>query len=288
MRFARLASADNRAIFIQSAISLLRDNDFDGLNLNWQFGEKSGQDGKNTFMLLCKGLKEAFDAEATSSGQPRLLLTASVSAEKGVIDDSYTVKKLSRYLDFMNVLTFDLHRPDDGVTKHHSPLYQGSTDTGDAVYYNTDAAMKYWQSKGAPAEKLNLGVATFGRSFTLSNSTDNGVGAAANGPGESGCFTDVPGMWAYYEICIYMKGEQNRTIAGQKVPFATAEDQWVGYDDMDSIDEKVNYLKENNFGGVFFSSLDQDDFNGEFCGEGEYPLLRYVDEALRKDPGADP
>ncbi|KAM9856162.1 chitotriosidase-1-like [Aulostomus maculatus] len=232
------------------------------------------------FKLLCKDLKEAFDAEETSCGQPRLLLTASVSAEKGVIDKSYNVTEIAKYLDFMNVLTYGLHRPHHGVTKHHSPLYQGSTDTGDAVYYNTDAAMKHWQSKGAPAEKLNLGVATFGRSFTLSDSTDNGVGAAVSGPGEQGDYTEKSDFLAYYEICSFLDGAEVTMITDQKVPYATKSDQWVGYDDMDSIDAKVSYVKENNFGGVYFTALDMDDFSGKFCKQGKYPLLNHLHDAL--------
>lgn len=33
--------------------------------------------------------------------------------------------------------------------------------------------MYYWLSKGCPAEKLNLGVAAYGRSFTLSNESNS-------------------------------------------------------------------------------------------------------------------
>ncbi|KAM9855305.1 acidic mammalian chitinase-like [Aulostomus maculatus] len=273
------SSPKGRKTFIQSAISLLRNKKFDGLNLNWQSNKKKNLLTKKDFELLYKDLKEAFDAEATSSGQPRLLLTASVSAEKGVIDDSYDVTEIAKYLDFMNVLTFDLHRPEDGVTKHHSPLYQGSTDTGDAVYYNTDAAMKHWQSKGAHEQKLNLGVATFGRSFTLSNSAKNGVGAAVSGPGEQGYYTEKSGLLAYYEICSFCKKAAVTMIADQKVPYATKSDQWIGFDDKGSIDAKVNYVKLNNFGGVFVSSLDQDDFEG-VCGHGKYPLLRHLHGVL--------
>lgn len=59
--------------------------------------------------------------------------------------------------------------------------------------------MQYWRKQGAPAHLLNLGLATYGRAFTLSSvSTD--VGAPSNGPGEEGCYTGEEGFWAYYEV----------------------------------------------------------------------------------------
>lgn len=42
-----------------------------------------------------------------------------------------------RYLDFINVMTYDFHGAWEGVTGHNSPLYKGAQDTGDKVYLNT-------------------------------------------------------------------------------------------------------------------------------------------------------
>ena len=62
--------------------------------------------------------------------------------------------------------------------------------------------MQYWVDKGAPAQLLNLGLAAYGRAFSLSSASSD-VGAPASGPGEEGCYTGEEGFWAYYEVLLY-------------------------------------------------------------------------------------
>ncbi|KAJ4934731.1 hypothetical protein JOQ06_007514 [Pogonophryne albipinna] len=116
--------------------------------------------------MLCKELKEAFVSEGKAANRDSLIVAASVSAEKATIDASYQVPQIAMHLDFINVLTFDFHGPWESVTGHHNPLYKGSQDTGNKTY-STDYAMRYWRDQGAPAQKLNLGLAAYGRAFDL-------------------------------------------------------------------------------------------------------------------------
>lgn len=60
--------------------------------------------------------------------------------------------------------------------------------------------MNRWVEAGAPREKLVLGIAASGRTFTLQDNSTNGVGAPAIGPGIQGEFTLVPGVLSYYEV----------------------------------------------------------------------------------------
>uniref|UniRef100_A0A4W6DKF6 chitinase n=1 Tax=Lates calcarifer TaxID=8187 RepID=A0A4W6DKF6_LATCA len=224
-------------------------------------------------------LKDAFVVEGTQTNRDRLILTASVSAEKAVIDDSYEVAQIAMNLDFINVLTFDFHGPWENVTGHHSPLYQGSQDTGDKIYSNTDSAMQYWRDQGAPAQKLIMGLAAYGQVFTLS-SASSGVGAPANGASGKGRYTSKGLIWAYYEICLHLERVTTQWITDQRVPYATTKNKWVGFDNKDSLDIKVSYLKANNFGGAFVWSLDMDDFSGQFCKQGKNPFISHLHTLL--------
>ena len=54
-----------------------------------------------------------------------------------------------------------------------------------------------------------------------------------------------------------------------EAPYGYMGNQWVGYDDQESLTLKVNSLiKGKNLLGAMFWALDLDDFQGTFCGQG--------------------
>ncbi|XP_070501617.1 probable chitinase 10 [Chironomus tepperi] len=265
--------------FVYEAIEFLREYTFNGLDINWEYPR--GVEDRKAYLNLVRELRVAFEGEAKSSGQPRLLLTAAVPPSFEAIAAGYDVPEISKYLDFINVMTYDFHGQWERQVGHNSPLFPLESASGHQKKLTVDYSAREWIKQGAPKEKLIIGMPTYGRSFTLINDTQFDIGAPASGGGAAGKFTNEAGFLAYYEVCSFL-AQTNTTLvwdSEQQVPFAYRDDQWVGFDDERSLKTKMDWLKENGYGGVMVYAIDMDDFGGR-CGAGKYPLLNTLKTEL--------
>ena len=169
-------------------------------------------------------------------------------------------------------MAYDLHGKWEKQTGHHSAL-EGIPGDKLTVSY----AVNHWIRKGMPPSKIALGMATYGRAFKLTNPGNNGLGAAASGNPPAGKYTRESGFLAYYEVCT-----KGLTVVSNNVtlsPYGYSGNLWVGFEDVDSLKQKVDFLKGRGLRGAMFWSMDLDDFKN-VCGHGKYPLLSAVKKAL--------
>ena len=75
---------------------------------------------------------------------------------------------------------------------------------------NTNFSMYYWNQLGASKDQLLLGLAAYGRGFTLSDPSNYGLYAPANGPIDGGIYTGQAGFWGYNEFCEKMQTEYSQ------------------------------------------------------------------------------
>ncbi|XP_060071116.1 uncharacterized protein LOC132551031 [Ylistrum balloti] len=272
--------------FIVKSIPFIRRHGFDGLDLDWEYpalrtGANATTD-KHNFAVLCKKLRLAYDREARLTGQARLLLSVAVAASKKIVDVSYEVPTISRYVDFINLMSYDLHGSWLMQTGHHSLLHDRgyNSDNAEDIYLDIDWAARYWVLLGASKEQMNIGLSFYGRGFTLKDPNDSGFGAPTKGPSRPGPFTRESGYMAYYEICLLLaRGGQMNRDAGE--PIYINGNQWIGYDDEISISKKVAWLIHEGFGGAMMWALPLDDFNQECpLSRRKFPLANRVKDDL--------
>ncbi|XP_052133150.1 chitinase-3-like protein 1 [Frankliniella occidentalis] len=272
-KFSQMASrADRRREFIRSVVRVLDAHKFDGLDLDWEYPGALDLGGlssdKDHFSLLVDELAEVF-------GPRGWLLSAAVSPSRFRMEDAYDVARIAKSLDFINLMAFDLHAERDSAADHHAPLHQRPHDASIDIFYNVDYAVKYWMKRGAPAEKLVLGVPFYGRSFTLKDPARYVPGSAIKGLGKEGRYTQEKGFLAYFEICeLQAEGGWRLQVDRAGSPFMVKGDQWVGYEDAVSVTNKMAYIRKQNLGGVMIWAVDLDDFHGQ-CGT-KTPLLSAV------------
>ena len=122
---------------------------------------------------------------------------------------------------------------------------------------------------------LSLGLSAYGRSFALVDQKNHGYLAAATftteGVGGSlpvvlqpqvGNYTAMPGALGYFEICQNLRsnGWTEVWLDEGKVPYAYGNGDWVGYNNIDSINYKVDMARSYGVGGLMWWAPDLDDF----------------------------
>ncbi len=86
----------------------------------------------------------------------------------------------------------------------------------------------------------------------------------------------MEGFSAYYEVCTNLRFNNWTSVWDNvsMVPYAFQDTHWSSYENLQSIRAKAAYAKANRLGGLWFYDISTDDFNGTFCGNGTFPLIR--------------
>jgi len=281
-------SEENTRTHAQHVIQFLRTWRFDGYDIDWEYPVVAGHnslDGKatprdyNNYVRFLHILRQEFEDEAKSSGLPRLLLTAAIGVGIQNVQVAYNIPAMSLSLDFISMMTYDLHGAWDDVTGFNAPLYATDEDTEKYKYpLSISWAVEYWVDHGARPDQLLLGFASYGRGFKLSQPDCTTPLCPISGPCAMGSATKEKGYLAYYEIQdMIKKGAVRHWDDERKAPYiVTKNGEWVGYDDEESYKYKLDFLKKSGLRGTIVWAIDLDDMR-------TYPLLNTLKNALRPE-----
>lgn len=289
--FSDMARAKrSRFNFVDKAIMFLKKHRFDGLDLDWEY--PASRDTANRpedqyyFTELCKDLYTAFESHG-------LILSAAVAAGYKTLEGSYEMDEIHKHLDFINLMTYDLRGSWDNVTGHNAPLYTNKYDVNPKL--TVDYAVQLWLDH-VPPEKLVLGIASYGRSFKLHDGFESCplTNTPVSGAAKKGEYSREDGFLTYFEVCnkILESGWRYAWNEVQQVPYAYSNEssiqsgesfEWVGFDDVKSVEIKVKYAMKHKLGGAMIWAMDMDDFSGEFCNQGKYPILTTINHYMNPE-----
>jgi chitinase len=257
-------SESSRMRFVKSCLDLylVRYGDaFDGVDLDWEYPVAGGlypgrpEDMEN-YTLLVQEFRNQMNALQESTGRQYLLTIAGPAAPDTI--SHFELEKMVQSLDWINIMAYDFHVASEPTTGLLSPLFGSPRDPDPTSResYNGDAAVRAYLAAGVPAEKIVLGIPFYGRAWQGVES--DGLFREAIGPAPG---QDEPGYMSYTEIAQgALKTFQRRWEADAKVPWLYDAETgvFIAYEDAESIEWKVRYIREQSLGGAMVWELGLD------------------------------
>jgi chitinase len=264
-------TADTRQRMADSVAAFIEKYDVDGVDLDWEYPTLAGPgishrpEDKRNFSLLLETLRARLDKLGAAHQGRHYLLT--IAAADGEFVAGIELERVSRSLDWINLMTYDFHNSLTPTTGHHAGLHLA--DVAPADDRAGDKAVAQFLAAGVPAKKLNLGAAFYGREFA-------GVDPAHDGLQQK--YTKYAGSPSWQELVasyIDKNGYVRHWDAKAQAPYLwnAKTRTFVTYEDPQSLRAKAAFVKAKGLGGVMYweQSLDRNE-----------ELLGVLDEALGK------
>lgn len=268
-RFPSVAVTESaRQKFAKSCAEFVIKYKFDGVDIDWEYPTAAD---KHNFTLLLAALRQKLDSIGTIYGRHYLLTIAAPAGPHNIAN--IEVDSIVRYLDWINLMTYDYHGPwsgpADAVTNLNAPLYPSSRDPLGEPYhslYNQSATVDTYIALGVPPQKLVLGLPFYGRGYGNVSTTGGINGLFASYSGHASVGTWEAGVFDFYDLYhnyVDTNGYTRYWEDDAKVPwlFNPTARTMISYDDTQSIGEKVRFAIAESLGGVMFweFSCDRDE-----------------------------
>lgn len=242
---------EGRQKFVKSAVKIMQDNQLDGIDIDWEYpcssqaGIASSPKDKDTFTLLIKEIRQQLDVYGKG-----YTLSIAAGALQSYIDGT-NMDQIQKYLDYVQLMTYDFHGVFTPTTGHHANLYD------DGVLeekISADQAIKMFENAGVPIEKIVMGVAFYGRGWL-------GVPSNANGLGQIPQKIDNT-HYGYEDILKLLENDEKKYQyywdSYAKAAFLYNGDSFITYEDKKAITQKVDYVKEKKMYGIMFWEYSED------------------------------
>ena len=226
-----------RELFIYNLASILMINDYDGVDLDWEFPD-SNNDRENLNSLV-------YEMDSIFSViNPNWLITMAIPVSNW-FGQWHDFEFLADHIDFFNAMTYGTHGDWSNHVGHLAPLYASPPEDPDG---SCDTNMDYLHnSRNIPKEKINMGMPFWGLKWESSNINEPFTASTVDI-----LYYDIPELidngWSYnwdpYALCPYLIKDDGTQV--------------ITYENSQSIGLKCEYVSEQGLGGVMIWALAYD------------------------------
>jgi chitinase len=259
------ASPESRRKFVASAVQFIEKYRLDGLDIDWEYPGMRGignpymPEDKENFTSLMRELREAMDA----TGKKMLLTFASAGWERYY--QHVELLEVMKYVDYMNVMTYDNVGGGTPFTAHHTNLgwvkpedikntpadSLSEISTYNPMTRSAEKIINFCIEEGVDPRQIVIGGAFFGKGW-------KGVP-----PENNGLYQPNEGAWRNASYAIIKEEYENKNgfvkhwdpIAKAPYLYNADEKLFLSYDDTMSIKLKTEYAMEKGLGGIMFWQL---------------------------------
>lgn len=242
------------AAFTRSSMKVAEELALDGLDIDWEYptigsaGIDHAPEDRENFTALLASLREALG--------PEKMLTIAAGAGKYMVE-AIEIPKIVPLLDYLSLMTYDMA---GGWTPacHHTALYP----TGHPDVHNmcVDSTVRVFEEAGVPREKLVIGAAFYSRRWTHLPAGDNlGFGERCYDPEDKESGLWGPGYTEIAEKLIDRASPESKDwrlvrdeVAHARWLYNPEKEEFLSFDDEESVAEKVRYAKAQNLAGVMY------------------------------------
>ncbi|WP_314063872.1 glycoside hydrolase family 18 protein [uncultured Vagococcus sp.] len=243
-------TVESRRKLIDSLLAYMEQYHFDGVDLDWEYpkldvaGIKARQEDSENLLLLLKEIRQAFTS-LEAKNKRNYLLTIAVGAAPDLLETTATSQghEYAAYLDYINIMTYDMRGSFTHTTGHHTNLY--SYDQDDLL--SAETAVNQLLKAGIPKEKLVIGGAFYGRVWQgVHTMENNGLLQEARQPGNQAI--------DYNELKVLLKEHPENCFYDETAesPYYCDGQQFISYEDQRSLEAKARYVKQAGIRGFMY------------------------------------
>ncbi|MCG9760438.1 glycosyl hydrolase family 18 protein [Pseudoalteromonas sp. Isolate6] len=198
--------------FVASSVEFIRKYNFDGVDIDYEYPSSMNDSGhpddfaisnprraalNASYQVLMKKLREALDQAGQQDNTHYLLTIASPSS--GYLLRGMETFQVTKYLDYVNIMSYDLHGAWNQHVGHNASLFDtgedselkqwnvyGTKEFEGIGYLNTDWAVKYFRGS-VSAGRINIGIPYYTRGFRDVTGGTNGLWGQAALPNQADC-----------------------------------------------------------------------------------------------------